>query len=171
MSSRRRVLAMGVLAAFAGVGHSSVLAESREAGDAEAGVRELLAQWYSELRKPRGGAPWRLLAPMAIHESCRRATDDMSAALPIEPYAACEMAAHAGDFRYRIDGLVVADPLARADVWEFGAYPLSGGRINVMAKRAVFLLEDTAGGGCRVRGRVLPCRAGHAFRRRRPRAD
>ena len=140
MSNRRSILAMGALAAFAGVGHSSVSAESREAGDAEAGVRELLAQWYSELRKPRGGAPWRLLAPMAIHEGCRRAPDDMSAALPIEPYAACEMAAHAGDFRYRIDGLIVADPLARADVWEFAAYPLSGGRINVMAKRAIFLL-------------------------------
>ena len=57
MNNRRSILAMGALAAFAGVGHSSVPAESREAGDAEAGVRELLAQWYSELRKPRGGAP------------------------------------------------------------------------------------------------------------------
>ncbi len=113
----------------------------------EAAIRDVIAAWYAELRKPAGRTHWRYYAPGAI-DGGPAETELFPESRALGPTISNELAARALQFSYDVDLIKVDPHFAKVVIWERGYfYAWANQETYENAASALFVMEKQPNGG------------------------
>jgi hypothetical protein len=117
-------------------------------------VRNLIAEWYAQMRKGEPARPWTLMAPGGVllpQECPDQCGPRARVAQPTGPYNSYYLARRSKAFEYEITRIRVEQTLARVDVWERGfSYAWALKKTTQAAAAATFILEKRSDEGWKV---------------------